>query len=247
MRGVLLTMEQLIVATNAPLINIIAIGIIAIIIIILVPTMAIFLKKKAGITKIGPVDFESLQKKGYDHLDHVISCQHYMDDEIHDIDDLLHQHCYETVESIELHITNILRPMLTHGLLIESVVSRLSLIFTSGIIRNHFTREFSKQEHYDRYRKRIMEKIKDHYCDFYERIRITEMKIATWNELETKFHEIVDYWLLNVRDHVTQACREKIEVYERYKTRFKNDQHRLDICSECIEKNQQYITSIASL
>jgi hypothetical protein len=238
--------ETIEIVQSAPLSNLIVTGLFIIIGIVLIPVMIIYLKRKTGITKIGPVDFEIAQKKSYDYFDQITTCQHYMDDEIQDIDDLLHQHCHDVIESIELHITNILRPILSHGLLIESVVARISLIFTASIIRNHFTRELS-QDRYIQYRTRIRSKVKDHYINLYERVKYCEVKIVSWEEIEDAFGDIIEDWLNNVRELVKQACLDKIEVYERYKTRFFSDKHRIDICDECIEKNNKYIRSINSL
>jgi hypothetical protein len=240
-------MDNIALFVNAPLQNIIATGILIIIAIILVPTMIIFLRKKSGITKMGPINFETIQKQGFEHFDLITTCQHYMDDEIQDIDDVLHEHCYDAVESIKLHITNILRPILVHGVLIENVTLILSLIFTASIIRNHFTKEFSQHDKYVQYRKRLLTKIKDQYTDLYERIKVSEYTVVGWDQIKDNFEEIIDYWLLNVKDFVKQACNDKIEIYERYKTRFNNDQHRIAICDECVNKNKKYIDAIDSL
>jgi hypothetical protein len=226
---------------QAPLENVALIGVLTIILIVLVPIMVVYLKKKLGITKIGPVNFEATQMM--EHLDLVTANQHYMDDEIHDEDDRFHQKCHELVESIELHLAGILRPTLKHGLLLESIVNRVSLIFTSSIIRNHFTKEFMPDK-YSLYRSKLISKIRDRYSDLYERIHDSEILIVSWDEMEQKFVQIVDDWLQDISAMLKETCRDKIEIYTRYKSRFTTDAYRAKICDDCIAKNEKYIEAI---
>ncbi|MDR2815763.1 MAG: hypothetical protein LBB62_03570 [Proteiniphilum sp.] len=71
--------------------------------------------KTLKIKKIGNIDILEETKKAYEQYNHMASCQHFMDDEIHDIDDNLRTRLQEIAQISELHTMNVLRNFLKSG------------------------------------------------------------------------------------------------------------------------------------
>jgi hypothetical protein len=219
------------------------VGIIVLVVVVTIAVMAIV--KFLRIKKIGPVVM-SEQQALFEKQTNFIACQHFMDDEIHDIDDFVRSECQSVVQSLELHIMGILRKYLTVGLLQESLTAHMSLLFTFSVIKNHFTKELMP-DRFTHYREKLIMQIKDRYSNTQARLQSgdeTENQLPEWKDVEGMFLEIIDYWLWKLYDIVNQACVDKIEVYNRYLIRFQGSEHHLNICNECIKKNQNYIEGL---
>jgi hypothetical protein len=200
--------------------------------------------KTLKIKKIGNIDILEETKKAYEHYNFMASCQHFMDDEIHDIDDSLRARLQEITQSAELHTMNILRNFLKSGLLQESLTANFSLILTASVIKNHFTKELMP-DRYKGYRDRIITQFEDRYLDAYSRVFDVEEKMPTWSDVRDSMIGIVDNWLFRVKEAVKSSCDDKIEIYNRYVLRFKDDEHRTEIVRECNEKNKKYIANLS--
>ncbi|MDR2815762.1 MAG: hypothetical protein LBB62_03565 [Proteiniphilum sp.] len=99
-------------------------------------------------------------------------------------------------------------------------------------------------DRYKGYRDRIITQFEDRYLDAYSRVFDVEAKMPTWDEVKETMIGIVDTWLLRVKEAVKSSCDDKIEIYNRYALRFKNDEHRTGIVQECIDKNKKYIANL---
>jgi hypothetical protein len=200
--------------------------------------------KTLKIKKIGNIDILEETKKAYEHYNHMASCQHFMDDEIHDVDDGLRAQLQEIAQSTDLHTMNVLRGFLKSGLLQETLTAYFSLILTTSVIKNHFTKELMP-DRYKGYRDRIITQFEDRYRDAYSRVSDMETKMPTWDDAKDTMISIVDNWLLRVKEAVKSSCDDKIEIYSRYALRFKDDEHRAGIIQECIDKNKKYISNLS--
>lgn len=195
------------------------------------------------IKKIGSIDILQETKKAYEHYNHMAGCQHFLDDEIHDIDDSLRARLQEITQSTELHTINVLRNFLKSGLLQESLTAHFSLILTTSVIKNHFTKELMP-DRYKSYRDRIVTQFQDRYLDAHSRVLDIEDKMPGWDKICDTLIGIVDNWLIQVKEAVKNACYDKIEIYNRYTLRFKDDEYRASIVTECLEKNKKYIANL---
>jgi hypothetical protein len=229
--------------STMPLGNIIAVGIIVILAVSAVIAVGVWALKTLKIKKIGNIDILEETKKAYERYNHMASCQHFMDDEIHDVDDGLRVRLQEITQSVELHTMNVLRQFMKSGILQESLAAHFSLVLTASVIKNHFTKELMP-DRYKGYRERIINQFEDRYVDAYSRVLDAETGMPPWDRTSESLTGIVDGWLLRVKEAVRSACDDKIEIYSRYAVRFREDEYRSGIVAECVNKNKKYIANL---
>jgi hypothetical protein len=229
--------------STIPLSNIVALGVVGIAAFAVIIAGCVWAAKTLNIKKIGSIDILEETKKVYENYNHMTSCQHFMDDEIHDVDDALRIRLQELTQSVELHTMNVLRQFLKSGILQESLAAHFSLVLTASVIKNHFTKELMP-DRYKAYRERITTQFEDRYLDAYSRVMDAETGMPSWGKVGGALIGIVDNWLGHTKEAVRGACGDKIDIYSRYAQRFKDDEYRTGIVNECIEKNKKYIANL---
>ncbi|GHV93625.1 hypothetical protein AGMMS50268_41280 [Spirochaetia bacterium] len=226
-----------------PVKNIITLGLIALIAIPLIAVCVVFIIKKLNIKKIGPVQMMEEQKKENDQHNKAISCLHYMDEEINEIDSDLRTECHQIVLEFTPHMNVVLRDITSDEVMRGNLVSNMKVILSGSVIRNHFTRELMP-ERYAKYRARIIGQIEDFYRNIFANIGPASM--LPWEEVRGIFVAILDEWINRIKAAVSVACEEKVEVYERYKLRFKPDNPWFAVAEECRSRNSCYINILSA-
>jgi hypothetical protein len=224
--------------TALPLANIIAIGIGIVVILTAVAVLSVWAIKKLGIKKLGPVQMLEEQQQKNDEHNKSISCLHYMDDEIDEIDNTLRMQCHQIILEYSSHIRVALRQISADDAVCGNLIANVKVILSGSVIRNHYTRELMP-ERLNKYRERYIGQMEDFYRN--QSSYTTVVTLPPWDESKKVFEHLLDEWIKRIKQAVVSACEEKIEVYDRYKNRFKEDDPWMSVCLDCREKNVNYV------
>ncbi|MDR1902808.1 MAG: hypothetical protein LBQ88_11070 [Treponema sp.] len=111
-----------------PLANIIAIGIGIVVILASVVVLSVWAIKKLNIRKLGPVRMLEEQQQKNDQHNKSISCLHYMDDEIDEIDNNLRMQCHQIILEYSSHIRVTLREITSDEMVCGSMIANVKVI-----------------------------------------------------------------------------------------------------------------------
>jgi hypothetical protein len=221
------------------------IGIFALLAIPIIVVSAYLFIKKLNIKKIGPIErLEEQQKQFFDEQQRrneirnlSMSEQHFMDEENKENDEHLKERCQERTINMRIFLQNELSSLIENPLAVSAICVHFRATFSNAIIKNHFTKELSP-ERYAKYRERILNELKAEYVNLFLR---SENQLPGIDLIIPVIERFLDSWLSMVKDEVCATCREKIGVYERYKSKFEETPNLKDIVEWCIKKNQDYI------
>jgi len=208
--------------------------------------------KKLGIKNFGPLEVEHNN----------MSTMYEMNDKINDIDNTCHNQMKYITERMKIHISNVFAEMNICVPTRVSISSAIRSPLYESISNNHFTAELMP-DRYTTYRERIIETIKDEYVSLAatnKNEQCSRDKLPTWDAvipddsgkkatMNERLTECVDIWLKRIAKEVMNACEKKIVIYKQYLRMFEEskDDFRINICRECIEKNEHYIREIKHL
>jgi hypothetical protein len=221
------------------------IGIFVLLVIPIIVVSAYLFIKKLNIKKIGPIErLEEQQKQFFDEQQRrneirslSMSEQHFMDEENKENDEHLKERCQERTINMRIFLQNELSSLIENPLAVSAICVHFRATFSNAIIKNHFTKELLP-ERYAKYRERILNELKAEYVNLFLR---SENQLLGIDLIIPVIERFLDSWLSMVKDEVCATCREKIGVYERYKSKFEETPNLKDIVDWCIKKNQDYI------
>jgi hypothetical protein len=229
--------------TDMPLANIIAIGVGIVVILTSVVVLSVWAIKKLNIRKLGPVRMLEEQQQKNDQHNKSISCLHYMDDEIDEIDNNLRMQCHQIILEYSSHIRVVLREITSDNSVSGSMIANVKVILSGSVIRNHYTRELMP-ERLNKYRERYLGQMEDFYKN--QSAYMNAVTLPPWEDAKKVFEHVLDEWIKRIKQAVIISCEEKIEVYDRYKNRFKEGDPWLTVCQDCREKNVGYIKALGA-
>lgn len=220
--------------TTIPLENLIALFIGLIVLLIVAALVFVFIVRRTGIKNIGTIQ---LEQRGQ-------SMFHSMNEANKASDDSCRRQIQEITENIKIHISNIFS---------ETDICPLSRVALSMAIvqplnqstnNNHYTTELMP-DHYDSYRNRIIDKIRDAYISlssYSKEVCSSREKLPTWDEVKPQLYECIDSWFKRVCGEVLRCCEKKLKIYNKFLKDFEisKDQYRIEIIKQVIEKNERY-------
>jgi hypothetical protein len=179
------------------------------------------------------------------------SSMYDMNEKIKDIDDLCHRQMRYATDRMKIHISNIFCKMNICVPARVSISSAIRFPMYESISNNHFTTELMP-ERYPIYRDRIIDTMKDEYVSIAsasEDEQCTRDKLPPWEQMKDKLVECIDSWLKRIAKEVMDSCEKKISIYKTYLRQFEEseDDFRIRICKECVEKNERYIRELKRL
>jgi hypothetical protein len=215
-----------------PLANIVAISIGLILLLIVIAVII----KKLGIISIGPL---KLEHRG-------LSTEYRMNEATDAEDDICRKQMRQITNNMKINISNIFTGLRICTIAKVAISSTIRYPLFESIANNHFTTELMN-DNYKGYRDRIIEMMKEEYVSLSsvsEDIQCNREALPKWDQVSKKLLECIDSWLRRISKEVIRACEKKITIYKTYSDDFKeaNDKYRIDICKQCIDKNERYIT-----
>jgi len=208
---------------------------------IITAVVIVVVVRKLGIKSFGPFKMEH----------NSITTMYDMNEKIKDIDDLCHRQMRYITDRMKIHISNIFAEMNICIPARVSISSAIRFPLYESISNNHFTTELMP-ERYPIYRDRIIDTMKDEYISIATANKDEQCnrdKLPPWEQMSDLLISCIDLWLKRIAKEVMDACEKKITVYKDYLRGFaeSEDEFRIGICKECIEKNERYIRELKRL
>jgi hypothetical protein len=247
---------------NMPLQNIIAFGVVAVIVgvMILVILIVLFrLMKKSGVSAVGPVKFqqeimENQRKEieGHQRREHKGQTnQHFMDGEIKIQDEICKTKCRNITNKLKGSLVHKLRDYNICMMGRRAIASATRFPLYEAVASNNFTHVLMPDQA-NEYRDGLICEIEQEYIQIYDDYQDTpcqQTAMPTWEEIQNMAKSAIDMWLRQIAAKVSETCKAKIEIYLKFRSRFEaeNDMFRVGICDECIAKNKNYIRELERL
>jgi hypothetical protein len=239
---------------NAPLDNIIAFGIVALsigLMIMLILVVLFRLLKKSGVTEVGPVKFRK-ELEAHQQREHKGQAnQHYMDAEIKILDENCKTKCRAVTSKLKGSMVHKLRDYNICMMGRRAIASATRFPLYEAVANNHFTHVLMPDQ-IKEYRDGLICEIEQEYVQIYDDYQDTpcqQTAMPTWDEIQDMANSAIDIWLKQIAGKVSETCSIKIKIYLKYRSRFEadNDMFRVGICDDCIAKNREYIRELDRL
>ena len=221
--------------TTIPLENLIALFVGIISLLIVGAIAFVFIVRKTGVKNIGSI---KLEQRGQ-------SMFHSMNEATKTADDNCRRQIQEVTDNIKIHISNVFAN--SNICPISRVALSLAIVqpLNQSTNNNHYTTELMP-DHYDPYRDRIIDKIRDAYVSltsYSKEIHCSRDKLPAWDDIKTQLLECIGAWFKRICREVMRCCEKKIKIYEKFLKDFEasGDEYRTGIIKGLIEKNERYI------
>ena len=205
------------------------------VLLILAALVIVFVVKKLGFKNIGNIQ---LEQRGQSTL-------YSMTEAAKDTDDICKRQMRYITGNIKIHVSNIFTEMNICPIARVAIASTIRLPLFESVANNHFTTELMP-DHYDAYKNRIIEMIKDEYVSlaaFSKEVQCARDTLPQWDDVKIKLLECIDLWIRRISIEVMRCCEKKVIIYQKYLKEFEEvkDTYRAGIVKNLLEKNLRYI------
>lgn len=205
------------------------------VLLILVSVIFFYLIKRLGIKKLGNIQIEHY---GQSEL-------YRMNEEKDTADDICRRAMRAVTANIKLYINNVFSNIKICPMARITIASNIRFPLFESVSNNHFTTELMP-DHFEAYRSRIIELIKDEYVSlssFSKEIKCSHEQFPPWENVQTQLLECLDVWIKRIAREVYRTCEKKVMIYKKYYKQFfdAKDEYRARIAQKMYEKNERYI------